>query len=463
MNTCVTAARRVNTSPTNLFVVRLALVAVVGLVSLLAPHTAKANYTATLSGSTVTFTGNGASEVLRLGQFGNLLTHSAYAKGAAGFVSATDLDSSQGGIQSLSLSKIQTIVINGGEGDDTLVIENPAGGVFAPNAVILYNGQGGQHDALVIQGGGGANFAQVYQPGPGKDEGIIAMSDSVVTQVIHFTGLEPVVDTVPAASFIVNGTDADNAINYKQGTVPANGLVSVDNFETIEFSNKTNLTINGLAGGDTINLNNPSTPTGLTGITVNGGDPTGGSDTLIVNGLPGVNDNFFANPTGQGSGTITKITGAQPTVTFTGMEHLNVVGQATESDTFHYTGTTGTDTHEYTPGSTTDSGTVTGFSFPGFPFVPATFRGINGFTFLGSGESVGVAGGTDTLIVNGTEADDIFGLDNPLVFGSASLSLTAAGVARPRILFDGDRGVTTLVHRRWLLVDRDGHGEQRYF
>ena len=55
-------------------------------------------------------------------------------------------------------------------------------------------------------------------------------------------------------------------------------MVSVDGFETIEFSNKTTLTINALAGSDTINLNNSSTPTGLTSITVAGGDPTG-SDT----------------------------------------------------------------------------------------------------------------------------------------------------------------------------------------
>jgi hypothetical protein len=223
-----------------------------------------------------------------------------------------------------------------------------------------------------------------------------------VTQTVSFQNLEPVIDLV-AGPLVVNGNGADNAINYRQGTVANRGLVSIDNQETIEFTSTTSLTINGLAGSDTINLNNPSTPAGLTGgITVSGGDPTGTGDTLIVNGLPGIGDNFFANPTGTGSGTVTKIGGSQPVVTFSGLEQLGFVGQATDSDTFHYTGTTGNDTHEYTPGSTPDAGTVTGFSSPGFPFVPATFQGMNRFTFLGSAEGQGVAGGTDTVIINGT-------------------------------------------------------------
>ena len=71
----------------------------------------------------------------------------------------------------------------------------------------------------------------------------------------------------------------------------------------MEFINKTSLTINGLAGSDEINLNNPNTPTGLTGITVNGGDPTA-SDTLVVNGTTG-SDAIGYKPTGIGAGSVT--------------------------------------------------------------------------------------------------------------------------------------------------------------
>ena len=104
-------------------------------------------------------------------------------------------------------------------------------------------------------------------------------------------------DLVPGP-FVVNGTNAANAINYSVGfknladfmsVTPTTtwGQVTVDGFEPMEFINKTTLVINGLAGSDTINLNNPNNPTGLTAIGVSGGDPTGlptGTDTVIVSG-----------------------------------------------------------------------------------------------------------------------------------------------------------------------------------
>ena len=72
-------------------------------------------------------------------------------------------------------------------------------------------------------------------------------------------------DLVPAALLTVNATATDNAINYSVGTLVTQGLVSIDEHESIKFANKTALTINAGAGQDTISLNNPNTPTGLTG------------------------------------------------------------------------------------------------------------------------------------------------------------------------------------------------------
>ncbi len=66
---------------------------------------------------------------------------------------------------------------------------------------------------------------------------------------IDFVNIEPTMHLVPAALLTVNGTNADNAINYIQG--PNNGTVlvggattgqvSVDGFESIEFANKASL------------------------------------------------------------------------------------------------------------------------------------------------------------------------------------------------------------------------------
>src|SRR5204863_411408 len=79
-------------------------------------------------------------------------------------------------------------------------------------------------------------------------EGSSVITGPSGTQSVFFQHLAPVVDLVPSASLIVNGTNANNAINYMQGSVAANGLVSIDNFEAIEFSKKTNLLINRLTG-----------------------------------------------------------------------------------------------------------------------------------------------------------------------------------------------------------------------
>ena len=86
----------------------------------------------------------------------------------------------------------------------------------------------------------------------------------------------------------VNGTPAANAINFAQGPgggifgADTTGLVTVDNLESYEFSQKQKLIINGLAGNDIINLNFPvGGPTGLSGYQVNGND---GDDTITTRG-----------------------------------------------------------------------------------------------------------------------------------------------------------------------------------
>src|SRR5207249_1441360 len=119
------------------------------------------------------------------------------------------------------------------------------------------------------------------------------------------------------------GLGSDNAINYTAGSVAGRGLVTVDAYESIEFSHKTNLVINGLAGDDTINLNNPSTPTGLTSITASGGDPSADGDTVVVNGTPALDTVNFNQFTLDGA----RITGLGPTINVATAEHLTYAGQ----------------------------------------------------------------------------------------------------------------------------------------
>jgi hypothetical protein len=102
-----------------------------------------------------------------------------------------------------------------------------------------------------------------------------------------FTGLEPIDDTQPAATFTVNASSGDNTINVVNPTAGPAGRVEVNfivnnvpQFELVRFRNKTNVVVNGLAGSDIINLNYDATVAALFNtLTVDGG---AGADTINV-------------------------------------------------------------------------------------------------------------------------------------------------------------------------------------
>ncbi|MEW6356052.1 MAG: hypothetical protein AB1696_07000 [Planctomycetota bacterium] len=179
------------------------------------------------------------------------------------------------------------VIVNGGDGDDTLTVdfggENPV-----PLTGLTYNGEGNsvraEGDALVLRGGAFANTSYSYT---GPNDGVIRLDSSAIV----FTGLEPIVDLVPAASLTIYATDAANVITMDDGSAAADGRlrVSIDAFEPIEFANKTNVTINagdGAAGGDlgdAITINCTETATGLATVTVNGQE---GNDSIALLSAP---------------------------------------------------------------------------------------------------------------------------------------------------------------------------------
>lgn len=280
--------------------------------------------------------------------------------------------------------------------DDTLIVDTSGGLVGVP---IEFNGGSSNNDALIVQGSTGANSVE-YTPGPTDDAGVLVYDAEGMR--ISFTGLEPVVDLIAAPTLIVNGTNADNAINYSVGPGGAtNGLVSVDAYETLEFSNKGNLTINGLAGSDTINLNNPSTPTSLTGITVNAGDPTG-SDKVIVNGTTGQDAVTIDTITSDSA----RVTGLGPITNVSSTEHLEYNGQS-GNDQVTYMSPIDGDFITYHPGDSYNSGLITATRdfAPTFEFLPVSVEDL-GFGTLVFDDANGIR--DDTLIVQGLNSDDDF-------------------------------------------------------
>jgi hypothetical protein len=314
------------------------------------------------------------------------------------------------------LASIGSIVVDSGQGNDSLTIDSSNGLISVPNG-ILYDGGTGVNTLQLTQTGGATQTSDTYSPGPNLDEGTDVITTSGTTQTVAFQNLAPVQDNVAATTATVNGTNAGNAINYTQGPgggifTGNTGLVTVDNLESYEFNNKTNLVINGLAGSDTINLNNQTTPAGS--ITVNAGDPTASpGDTLIVNGRVNATDTFTYTPATTTSDTGSVADTGLPTVNFTGLEHLVINGQnggpggAGDSLTITPSNLSSGQTEILTPGTTFDSGHV---DFRDRP------SGVNPTAVPLDFEALGVAGSMsftdvgrfDNLIYNGTPLNDTF-------------------------------------------------------
>ena len=329
--------------------------------------------------------------------------------------------------------------INGGAGDDLLRIDN-SGGLLTLNSGINYDGGSGS-DSLLLLGSTVVNSA-AYTPGSNPGNGRI---DHAITgppaqsQSINFANLEPVIDLVVASFLTINANPADNAISYTQGpnsgTVnslnPAallTGNVAVDNFEPYEFANKNQLIIQALAGSDAISINNPATPSGLQSILVSGGDPEG-SDSLTVHGRAGVFDNLFVIPSATGSGSFFAANPGLVPVLYSGTEHLHVVDLNNDREQLNFIGTQVADTFTWSPGTTTDAGSLTGQAVggPDFTFVPVTWSGV-------TGAIVAATSARDTLVLNGTSADDFFSLSAlsaPSIFPATApgIQLTTGAIA----------------------------------
>ncbi|HVX13124.1 MAG TPA: DUF4214 domain-containing protein [Pirellulales bacterium] len=294
-------------------------------------------------------------------------------------------------------STLNSLAVLGGQGNDTLTVDDTNGAVSLASG-ISFNGGAGNNSLKLV--GTTAATADTYTPGPGTGQGSDSMTIGGAVQLVTFNNLAPVVDTVPGP-LTVTASNANDAINYSADpSIAGNGLVSVNNLETTSFLNKTTLTLNALAGGDTINLNNPANPGGtLTGITVNGGGPTVAGDTLVVNGTAAVTYTPAAADATGGA-----LTGAGPvTVSFTAIAQLNINGQG---HGLSVVSPAGADTIELTPGATADSGSLTDFNPTLGTIVPVAFSHLGAANTLTLKDTSGTA--VDSLTYNGTQGNDTF-------------------------------------------------------
>jgi Ca2+-binding RTX toxin-like protein len=160
-----------------------------------------------------------------------------------------------------------------GLGNDTLIINNPAGSVFAPVGGIFYDGQGDNGapgDTLQNLGGGGATFDQSYTPSSAND-GVITTSDGVLTQTITFENLEPVTDTMAVANYTFNAPAATVDLNLVNGDVANTVQINsgaVPSFERVNLGNKTNININAGPVANVVTVNTTVATSGLSSVVI---------------------------------------------------------------------------------------------------------------------------------------------------------------------------------------------------
>ena len=221
--------------------------------------------------------------------------------------SSTSATMSFDGSPTYSFTDINQFAFDGEAGNDTMTVDSSTS-LLDLSGGIHFDGGTGDNNLELLQTGGPTQTSDTYtvitNPGQGSD--VIVGAGG--TQSVFFQNLAPVYDNVPSPLTVV-GTPSNNTINYEQGPNSGNpaapyngdstGLVTVDNFEALEFSHKTTLTLQGLNGDDTFTINNISTPTGLSAINVRG---QLGNNTLVVD----------ANSMAVLSSMITSTTGEYP-------------------------------------------------------------------------------------------------------------------------------------------------------
>ena len=322
------------------------------------------------------------------------------------------------------------LVVNSGLGAVGLTVDSTAGAFPTP---ITFNGQG-SGDFLNLKDTGAAAMSDTYTPGPATGAGTSTIVFPSGTQTVNFTGLSPVFDFVTSPTATVVANAASSAILYAEGDAAPNtpsvtwGAVTVNNLETYNFIHKAALVINGMAGSDSFDMNNPNVPTGLTvgagGITINGTPQNAtASSTLLVNGTP-LADAITYTPTTPSVGSVA-ITGF-PTVGFNGIASLAINGQG-GGDSLTVTSPTGSQV-TLTPGSAIDSGTLTFTSGGAAPstLTPLTYSNLGGIGQSAIGAQLTV-GGAATLIYNSIPGNYEFLVTGSATPGMGTISLQNHG------------------------------------
>lgn len=193
-----------------------------------------------------------------------------------------------------------TGVASGGRGDDIVTITLSG----AENGSFTFDGGDGSDTDTINIIGGNANYAEQYDSDVGGFEQL-SYAQAGNNYVVAYTQAEIINDSATADTLTINGTAANDTINF-DGAAPA-GAFTVNAATQVNYSNKTNLAIDGLAGTDAV-TNSPRTAVSADTLSFNNVDTIGTSaqrfntnvNTLSLNGVTG--ETFITETNGSGNG-----------------------------------------------------------------------------------------------------------------------------------------------------------------
>ncbi|MCL4201914.1 MAG: right-handed parallel beta-helix repeat-containing protein, partial [Pirellulaceae bacterium] len=164
----------------------------------------------------------------------------------------------------VEFSNISSLVFNGLDGDDRLIIRHPAGSLFNPASGVTFHGGAQANDvahnppgdSLEILGGSATSVEHRLLS---ASSGEVQYNGSTSNDKIIYTGLEPVLDTIAAGARTFKFQGADEIITLSNATAAGQSQIDSTLGEKITFTNPTtSLTINteasGGSGADTVNV-----------------------------------------------------------------------------------------------------------------------------------------------------------------------------------------------------------------
>ena len=141
--------------------------------------------------------------------------------------------------------------INGGAGDDNLQVDY----IAASTRTIVFDGGTGTDSITLTGSGTGLTNSYVFGPATGQVD--ITTTAATNTQRVNGTDIENISDTVNADNILLVGSNGADAMLLSPGGISGAQPVSfqISGMPALQFSNKTNLSLDAGLGNDTVQIN----------------------------------------------------------------------------------------------------------------------------------------------------------------------------------------------------------------